>query len=516
MTFNLDIKDAYGMPQPTFEYTPTALYAEETQKMMNDMTDVANKFGAYLPSCNPGILYFLSKITLKLLQSEFLGLTRFAPSELWGTIFRYALPDPMVASEIHAEARANLYSICRGSRTLLRADSYFWSRLNIDSRTSILALRSVVGRISPTGGLHIRFSLDSIGEYYLSAPSSHLYAHLSSLLDVVTPLSARWMSFSLSTGYPALFHYINSVCADLAAPALRELSIDSPVPPYDDALDVFATVSASDHPLDDHPPVWFSNSISTLTRVRSDSCSISLLELAAHGNLVSVDLSDIVQHLDWTVLATLFDVSHCLSRFRVRNIPRFPLPPSGLLTSSSVTTVVLDFGDTPSRHMREFVQRLSFPGLVELTLGCDLWVNIGFLGGCSFLSSAQRLTARGAWADQDLLVTLFPLLLMVTSLDLSDSTGAFSTLRNWTLMRSMSSPCLPILPLTSLTLGWTDLYLLLSFLSLYPSPSLPGFSSITYVCFARPTYLTESVLDVIRSAVKECVLTPNYVSSYYT
>ncbi|KAJ6471791.1 hypothetical protein C8R47DRAFT_1222048 [Mycena vitilis] len=303
----------------------------------------------------------------------FQSLTRFAPPEIWGSIYRYALPDPMVDSERHAEARAILYSLCRGSRTLLRSDSYFWSRLNIDSRTSTLGLRFVVGLVSPTSGLHIRISLLSISEYYLSAPSSHLYAHLSSLLDIITPLSDRWISFSLSTGYPALFHHIHSVCVPIVAPSLRELSIDSPVSPYDDTLDAFATVPDSDRPLNNRPPVWFSNSISTLTRVRTSCCSIDLLDLAAHGNLVSVDLCDVVEHLDWTVLATLFDVSRCLSRFSVRNIPPFTLPISGLLASSSITTAVLDFGETPSRHMRAFVQRLSLPHLVNLTLISDLW-----------------------------------------------------------------------------------------------------------------------------------------------
>jgi hypothetical protein len=36
MMFQKGLKDAYGMPQPTFEYTPTAKHAEETQRMMNE------------------------------------------------------------------------------------------------------------------------------------------------------------------------------------------------------------------------------------------------------------------------------------------------------------------------------------------------------------------------------------------------------------------------------------------------------------------------------------------------
>ncbi|KAJ6503799.1 hypothetical protein C8R45DRAFT_973782 [Mycena sanguinolenta] len=44
--FETTLKDAYGMPQP-------AKYTEQTQRMMNDMTDVANKLGAYLPKSEP-------------------------------------------------------------------------------------------------------------------------------------------------------------------------------------------------------------------------------------------------------------------------------------------------------------------------------------------------------------------------------------------------------------------------------------------------------------------------------
>ncbi|KAJ7021158.1 putative pyranose oxidase [Mycena alexandri] len=53
MIFQTQIKDEYGMPQPTFEYKPTPKYAEETQRMMEDMTSVANKLGAYLPKSEP-------------------------------------------------------------------------------------------------------------------------------------------------------------------------------------------------------------------------------------------------------------------------------------------------------------------------------------------------------------------------------------------------------------------------------------------------------------------------------
>ncbi|KAJ8082442.1 hypothetical protein PM082_008297 [Marasmius tenuissimus] len=53
MIFENTHVDAYGMPQPTFEYEPSREYALETSRMMNDMTDVANKLGGYLPGSYP-------------------------------------------------------------------------------------------------------------------------------------------------------------------------------------------------------------------------------------------------------------------------------------------------------------------------------------------------------------------------------------------------------------------------------------------------------------------------------
>jgi len=51
--FDHEVTDQYGMPQPTFEYTPTPEDAEDAHIMMNDMTDVANKLGGYLPGSTP-------------------------------------------------------------------------------------------------------------------------------------------------------------------------------------------------------------------------------------------------------------------------------------------------------------------------------------------------------------------------------------------------------------------------------------------------------------------------------
>ncbi|KAJ7107339.1 putative pyranose oxidase [Mycena epipterygia] len=65
MVFHKSVRDAYGMPQPTFEYTPTTKSADDTQRMMNDMTDVANKLGVYLPGKHilPGLALHLGGTT---------------------------------------------------------------------------------------------------------------------------------------------------------------------------------------------------------------------------------------------------------------------------------------------------------------------------------------------------------------------------------------------------------------------------------------------------------------------
>lgn len=53
MVFENSLEDSYGMPQPTFEYLPTDEAALQAHNMMNDMTDVANKLGGYIPGSNP-------------------------------------------------------------------------------------------------------------------------------------------------------------------------------------------------------------------------------------------------------------------------------------------------------------------------------------------------------------------------------------------------------------------------------------------------------------------------------
>ncbi|KAG6890652.1 hypothetical protein C0992_000222 [Termitomyces sp. T32_za158] len=53
MIFENTLKDAYGMPQPTFVYEPTTHFANECSEMMRDMTDVAHKLGGYLPGSWP-------------------------------------------------------------------------------------------------------------------------------------------------------------------------------------------------------------------------------------------------------------------------------------------------------------------------------------------------------------------------------------------------------------------------------------------------------------------------------
>ncbi|KAH7924400.1 putative pyranose oxidase [Leucogyrophana mollusca] len=53
LLFEKDITDAYGMPQPTFEYLPTTHFASQATNMMNDMTNTANIIGGYLPGSEP-------------------------------------------------------------------------------------------------------------------------------------------------------------------------------------------------------------------------------------------------------------------------------------------------------------------------------------------------------------------------------------------------------------------------------------------------------------------------------
>lgn len=47
MWFNKRIRDAWGMPQPTFEYLPTPKAAEEAHEMMNEYVERCMVFQLY-------------------------------------------------------------------------------------------------------------------------------------------------------------------------------------------------------------------------------------------------------------------------------------------------------------------------------------------------------------------------------------------------------------------------------------------------------------------------------------
>ncbi|KAG8686097.1 hypothetical protein FRC08_012747 [Ceratobasidium sp. 394] len=53
ITFERDMVDAYGMPQPTFNFVPDEKSMHDAHRMMTDMCEVAQKVGGYLPGSEP-------------------------------------------------------------------------------------------------------------------------------------------------------------------------------------------------------------------------------------------------------------------------------------------------------------------------------------------------------------------------------------------------------------------------------------------------------------------------------
>lgn len=51
--FSNDVKDTFGMPQPTFHFKMTEKEGEVTHKMMADMCKAASGLGGYLPGSEP-------------------------------------------------------------------------------------------------------------------------------------------------------------------------------------------------------------------------------------------------------------------------------------------------------------------------------------------------------------------------------------------------------------------------------------------------------------------------------
>ncbi|RVU16287.1 pyranose oxidase [Streptomyces antnestii] len=56
VSFSSTVKDVYGMPHPTFDFTPSKEDDANAQAMMNHMTEVANALGGYLPGSYPQFL----------------------------------------------------------------------------------------------------------------------------------------------------------------------------------------------------------------------------------------------------------------------------------------------------------------------------------------------------------------------------------------------------------------------------------------------------------------------------
>lgn len=56
VTFSKKLTDAYGMPQPTFDFKLSTRDRLESHKMMQDMEKVAGELGGYLPGSEPQFL----------------------------------------------------------------------------------------------------------------------------------------------------------------------------------------------------------------------------------------------------------------------------------------------------------------------------------------------------------------------------------------------------------------------------------------------------------------------------
>ncbi|KAE8343052.1 hypothetical protein BDV24DRAFT_161869 [Aspergillus arachidicola] len=56
VTFESDIKDAYGMPQPTFRYKLSDADRNRSHRMMKDMEEASGALGGYLPGSEPQFL----------------------------------------------------------------------------------------------------------------------------------------------------------------------------------------------------------------------------------------------------------------------------------------------------------------------------------------------------------------------------------------------------------------------------------------------------------------------------
>ncbi len=64
ITFEEDVKDLYGLPQPTFLFKMSEKDADQAHKMVLDMTTIAVELGGFLPGSEPRFMPLGSSLHL--------------------------------------------------------------------------------------------------------------------------------------------------------------------------------------------------------------------------------------------------------------------------------------------------------------------------------------------------------------------------------------------------------------------------------------------------------------------
>jgi len=161
LVFEREIRDVYDMPQATFEYTPTDEFALQATRMMNDMTDVANALGGYLPDSypqfmTPGLALHLGG-TVRLGHSEKDGSVADYNSQVWKFKNLFVAGNGVIPTSFGANP--TLTSMCLAIRS---AYIIFLSLNEPDTAQTQLPTKSAVksNAVVPTPDSWLRWALD--------------------------------------------------------------------------------------------------------------------------------------------------------------------------------------------------------------------------------------------------------------------------------------------------------------------------------------------------------------------
>ncbi|KAJ7705894.1 hypothetical protein B0H16DRAFT_1746979 [Mycena metata] len=432
------------------------------------------------------------------------------PVEIWERILILAAPDVFSDTVAFDRFRLAVLHSFALLRSIVFGSLFFWSSIVIDLRLSPAWLAFALQFAK--SDLHLHLELHNLDLPDRRHDRDSVYSRLSSLLHLVAPLSLRWRTFSLASAHPAIWRFVHQFCADLSAPSISRLVLDS-IHVHGWSWFDLASVEGSVAPL----PFarWFSDALPDLEVVFASCVRLDWDRAFSSSSLTILELA----HLDFgpvTPLSALLSNCASLRQLHIDSVQFAGVHECPPLLSTSIRQLRIGLPTDDRPDILHLVGRLNLPLLDSLTICSQNWtVDDPFLPFHRFLYTIRSLTLKGTHSEVDDLRGLFSCLRVARAINLSEfEASAFQALRDVTFRATLEDALCHLLPLTHLMLYRENLADVVSFVSLYHPLSLRSSSTLLFLQLDLPAGGALPFSRILRDLVPEVVFTTK--NFYYT